>query len=85
MPILLVRQDKPASCLRMGVPLGRELTTHARLESPVAILKFCYEVLIKKYAGMVTSRVKLINPAKSARDVVQFNPAQSKVWPVLVY
>jgi hypothetical protein len=59
MPILLVRRDKPASCLRMGVPLG-----HARLESPVAILKFCYEVLIKKYAGMVTSRVKLINLAR---------------------
>jgi hypothetical protein len=45
MPILLVRRDKPASCLRMGVPLGRELTTHASLESPPVVLKFSYEVL----------------------------------------
>jgi hypothetical protein len=64
MPILLVRRDKPASCLRMGVPLGRELTTHASLESPVAILKFTYAAFIKKRTGMVTSRVKLINVAR---------------------
>jgi hypothetical protein len=31
--ILLVRRDKPACCLRMGVPHGEELATHAGLEA----------------------------------------------------
>ena len=40
MVILLVRRDKPAGCLRMGVPHGGGLATHAGLESCVAVRKF---------------------------------------------
>jgi hypothetical protein len=66
MLILLERRDEPAGCLRMGVPRGEELATHAGLESCVAVRKFSHEALIKERAGMVTSRVKLINPARFA-------------------
>ena len=37
MLILLVRQDKPAGCLRMGVPHGQRLATHVGLEPCVAL------------------------------------------------
>ncbi len=40
MLILLVRRDKPAGYLRMGVPHGEGLATHAGLESCVAVRKF---------------------------------------------
>jgi len=66
MLILLERRDKPAGCLRMGVPHGEELATHAGPESCVAVRKFSHEAFIKERAGMVTSRVKLINPARFA-------------------
>jgi hypothetical protein len=36
MIILLVRGNKPAGCLRMGVPHGEGLATHAGLQSCVA-------------------------------------------------
>jgi hypothetical protein len=58
MLILLVRRHKPAGCLRMRVPRGEGLATHAGLESCVAVLKFSHEALIKEPAGMVTSRIK---------------------------
>jgi hypothetical protein len=66
MLILLEHRNKPAGCLRMGVAHGEELATHAGLESCVAVRKFSHEALIKERAGMVTSRVKLINPARFA-------------------
>ena len=58
MLILLARRDKPAGCLRTGVPPG--------LESCVAVRKFSHQALIKERPGMVTSRVKHINPARFA-------------------
>jgi hypothetical protein len=59
MPILLMRREKPAGCLGMGVPLSYGLVTHAGLESCVAVRKFSHEALKKERAGMVTSLVKL--------------------------
>jgi hypothetical protein len=50
----------------MGVPLGGELATHAELKSSVAELEDSHQALIKERAGMITSRVKLINLARFA-------------------
>ena len=57
--ILLVRRDKVAGCLRMGVPHGEGLATHVGRESFVAVCKFSHVALIKERAGMVTSRIIL--------------------------
>jgi hypothetical protein len=45
MLILLVRRDKPAGCLPMGVMHGEVLATHAGLQSRVAVRKFSHEAI----------------------------------------
>ncbi len=76
MLILLVRRDKPAGCLRMGVPHGEELATHAGLESCVAVRKFSHFLLLLNPAGQnyfFLNRPGIVSETQNSRRLAELS------------
>jgi hypothetical protein len=64
--------------LRMGVPHGEGLATHAGLESCVAVRKFNHEASIKERAGMVTNLVKIRQGCRHHKERRKATPGVSQ-------
>jgi len=69
-----VRRDKPAGCLRMGVPHGEGLATRTGLELCTAVRKASREALIKESAGMALSLVKTEPECRRSMEMRKATP-----------